>query len=56
MSLPEKTSLDNFNKDDIAVCPNCGVIFIKKINGQSFGLFSGRGYFCPNCDSFVTKK
>lgn len=47
--------LENIQRNDIAICPECGVLFVKKITGQSFGIIKGRAYYCPQCDSFVSK-
>lgn len=56
MKKPRNISLDTVRKCDVEVCPNCGIIFVKTVKGETWGLWHGRGLYCPACDFFVCAK
>jgi uncharacterized Zn finger protein (UPF0148 family) len=50
------TSIENVNKNDLGICPRCGVLFVNSIKGISNGLFRKTGVYCPICDVLVAKR
>ena len=49
-------TLESISKSQVAVCPNCGVLFVKPVKGISGGLIFKRGYYCPVCGEFVCRE
>ena len=54
MSDSEEIRLEDVEKNDIGICPECGLLFVKSIKGETSGIFTKRGVYCPLCDSFVS--
>jgi len=56
--MGETTSinLDSVSKSQVAVCQDCGVLFVKPVKGLSGGILFEQGYYCPVCDKFVCKE
>jgi hypothetical protein len=55
MAELKRISLENVSKSDVAVCPKCGVLFVKSVKGEKWGLFTPRGIYCPVCDTLVSR-
>ena len=55
MSENKPISLDDVDKSDVAICPDCGTLFVKTLKGPDWAFFGGTKIHCPVCDSFVTK-
>ena len=55
MSNYKAISLEDVDKSDVAICPKCGVIFVKSLKGQSGGFLWVRGFYCPACNSLVCR-
>jgi uncharacterized C2H2 Zn-finger protein len=56
MGKHKPISLDDVNKADVAICPNCGTIFVKSIKGPDWAFLGGTKIRCPVCDEFVARK
>ena len=57
MGSPKVISLHEVRKEDVAICPECGVLFVKTVKGAERSLWSGEPVVrCPACDSVVIKK
>ena len=57
MAEPKLISLDKVRKDDVAICPECGVLFVKTIKGEERSFWTGTAEVrCPACDSVVVGK
>jgi len=56
MSEPEVISLDKVEKSDVAVCPECGILFVKSVKGETKRLLGKTGFYCPVCESFVVRE
>jgi uncharacterized Zn finger protein (UPF0148 family) len=55
MAKPKSISLDEVPKDDMVICPECGVLFIKTVKGETWFFFERKGVYCPVCDTLVVK-
>ena len=53
MTEPQIISLENVKKSDVAICPECGTLFVKRVKGPSWGFLGGTKIHCPACDTFV---
>jgi hypothetical protein len=50
-------SLDEVRKQDVAVCPEYGVLFVKTVKGEERSFWTGAvEVCCPVCDSVVLRK
>lgn len=47
---------DESLKDNISICPHCGILFDRKIKGESESLWDGFGVFCPVCGVLAVPK
>lgn len=57
MEKPKSVSLDEVHKEDLAICPNCGVLFVKKVKGEERSFWTDTvGVYCPVCETLVVKK
>ena len=57
MAEPRLISLDEVRKEDVAVCPEDGVLFVKTIKGEERSFWTGALEIrCPICDSVVVRK
>ncbi len=57
MGGPELISLDEVRKEDVAICPSCGVLFVKTVKGEERSFWTGAlEVCCPACDSVVVRK
>lgn len=57
MAEPRSISLDEVRKEDVAVCPSCGVLFVKTVKGEERSFWTGAlEVYCPACDSVVVRK
>lgn len=56
MAKPKTISLDDVLKSEIAVCPECGVLFVKALKGETWSFWTGTGIYCPVCDELVIGK
>jgi len=54
MAKAKLISLDEVLKSEIAICPECGVLFVKTVKGET-GFFQV-GIYCPVCESLVVEK
>lgn len=55
MAKIKSISLDEVPKDQMVICPECGVMFVKTVTGESWSFFEGKGVYCPVCDALVVK-
>ena len=56
MNNPVSISLERVSKTDVAICSDCGVLFVKPVKGLSGGLLFRKGYYCPVCNKFVCQE
>jgi len=57
MAGPRLISLDEVRKEDVAICPECGVLFVRTVKGEERSFWTGvLEVFCPACDSVVVRK
>ena len=57
MAEPRLISLDEVRKEDVAICPECGVLFVKRVKGEERSFWTGAlEVCCPACDSVVVRK
>ena len=57
MGRPKHVSLEEIQKQDVAICPECGVLFVKTVKGEDRSFWSGAtGIYCPVCESLVVRK
>ena len=56
MGKPKVISIYDIDKEDVLVCPECGVLFVKTIRGEEWSFWTGTGVYCPVCESLVIKK
>lgn len=55
MAEPKLISLDTVLKEDVAICPKCGVLFVKTLRDEEWSLLEGTGIYCPVCGSLVVE-
>ena len=57
MAEPRSISLDEVRKEDVAICPWCGVLFVKTVKAEERSFWTGALEIrCPTCDSVVVRK
>ena len=54
MATQRRITLDDVLKSEIAICPECGVLFVKTVRGETWGFWDGSGIYCPVCEGLVT--
>jgi hypothetical protein len=56
MTKQKLISLDEVLKEDVLICPKCGILFVKTVRKEEWCLFQGTGVYCPACETLVMKK
>jgi predicted RNA-binding Zn-ribbon protein involved in translation (DUF1610 family) len=57
MGKPKLISLNEVRKEDVAICPECGVLFVKTVKCEERSFWTGAlEVHCPACDSVVVRK
>jgi predicted RNA-binding Zn-ribbon protein involved in translation (DUF1610 family) len=49
-------SLDDVKQSDVAICPECGILFVKTVKGVTSDFWDGRGFYCPVCEHLVARE